>query len=82
MLGWVVIEGEQHVEVVGNLPGRFRPLDPVLGGERRAEGPVCADFDEGQVGPKAEPALDLADPHCWGTVPVPLRLVHPFVADG
>jgi hypothetical protein len=34
VLGWVVVEGEQHVEVVGDLRGGLRPLDAELGGER------------------------------------------------
>jgi len=34
VLGWVVVEGEQHVEVVGDLRGGLGPLDAELGGER------------------------------------------------
>ena len=34
MLGREVVEREQHVENIGDLGGGFRPLRPVLGGER------------------------------------------------
>ena len=34
MLGRVVVEGEQHVEVVGDLRRGLGPLRAVLGGER------------------------------------------------
>ena len=34
MLGREVVEREQHIEIVGDLGGGFRPLRPVLGGER------------------------------------------------
>jgi hypothetical protein len=34
MLGWEVVEREQHIEIVGDLGGGVRPLRPVLAGER------------------------------------------------
>ena len=34
MLGGVVVELEQHVQVVDDLGGGFGPLDPIVGGER------------------------------------------------
>jgi hypothetical protein len=40
VLGWVVVEGEQHVEVVGDLRRGLRPFGAELGGEglRRGDG--------------------------------------------
>jgi hypothetical protein len=34
VLGRVVVEGEQHIEVVGDLRGRLGPLHTIVGGER------------------------------------------------
>src|SRR5664279_2436479 len=34
MLGWVVVERQQHVEVLGDLRGRLGPLGAVVGVER------------------------------------------------
>src|SRR5258708_39945091 len=38
VLGGVVVEGQQHVEVVGDLGGRLGPLGAVVGGEHVGRG--------------------------------------------